>query len=133
MTPRSSSSVINVSTPRSALRCSREALPRPGRGGLRDQGCRSVVELSSSLQRQLSWCLWLRLPKPVPWRRSRKQRHSIKKQGEADAAAPASFLVVTTKPLLSAAALTSLLGNEAGVVLDDPPCNLTKDIHNDFS
>ena len=28
--------------------------------------------------------------------------------------------------------LTSLLGNEAGVVLDDPPCNLTKDIHNDF-
>ena len=98
---------------------------------LTDQGCRSVAELSSSLQRQLSWCLWLRLPKPVPgewqdmiksfdsklacrfagellppWRRSRKQRHSIKKQGEADAAAPASFLVVTTKPLLSAAALT---------------------------
>ena len=33
---------------------------------LTDQGCRSVVEPCSSLQRQLSWSLWLRLLKPVP-------------------------------------------------------------------
>jgi len=34
-------------------------------------------------------------------------------------------LVLTTKPLLSAAALTPPLENEAGVVPDDPRCNLT--------
>ena len=33
---------------------------------LTDQGYRSVVEPCSSLQRQLSWSLWLRLLKPVP-------------------------------------------------------------------
>jgi len=36
-----------------------------------------------------------------------------------------TLLVVTTKPLLSAAALTPFLENEAGFVPDDPPCNLT--------